>query len=542
MHKRALVSLVCAGAMTFGIAGVGRAQTFASGEPVLQQIWQQGMVNSQAYKFAQALIDSVGPRLTGSPEHKAGNEWLAAVYRSLGVEVRNEQYGTWKGWRRGTTHIDLLTPRVRSLEGLMLAWSPGTGGRAVEGPAIVLVDARSPQDFQQWLPQVRDKFVLISAPEPTCRPDTNWQQGTTPANYEKMLRDRAASDSLWSLRVQNTVTTANRELPRVLEQAGALGIINSNWVGGWGVSRVFNAQTRQVPSVQLSCEDYGLVYRLAENNDAPTLRLTAESQDLGEVPVFNTIATMRGSQLPNEYVMMSAHFDSWDASGGATDNATGTTVMLEAMRILKQVYPNPKRTILVGHWGGEEQGLNGSRAFAADHPEVVQGLQALFNQDNGTGRVANISMGGLAKAGDFFIRWHARLPKEISQQVNLNIPGRPAGGGSDHASFICHPYGAPAFGLSSVNFDYSAYTWHSNRDTFDKISFEDLKHNATLTAMVVYLASEEPEKIPRDRIDLAAAAAANPGRGGGGRGGRGGGPPTWPNCSEPQRNSTNYFR
>jgi Zn-dependent M28 family amino/carboxypeptidase len=245
---------------------------------------------------------------------------------------------------------------------------------------------------------------------------------------------------------------------------------------------------------------------------------------------------MRGSQLPNEYVMLSAHFDSWDASGGATDNGTGTIVMLEAMRILKQVYPNPKRTILVGHWAGEEQGLNGSRAFAADHPEIVQGLQVLFNQDNGTGRVVSIGMQGLSRAGEVFNRWFARLPREIGQQINVTT-GTPSGGGSDNASFICHPHGAPAFGLGAYRFDYGTYTWHTNRDTFDKISFEDLKNNATLAAMLVYMASEDPQRIPRDRIDMATAPA---GRGNGG--GRGGGPPSWPNCVQAQRNSTNYFR
>jgi carboxypeptidase Q len=116
-----------------------------------------------------------------------------------------------------------------------------------------------------------------------------------------------------------------------------------------------------------------------------------ESKELGVVPTFNTIAEIKGSEKPNEYVMLSAHFDSWDGGTGATDNGTGTLTMMEAMRLLKKFYPHPKRTILVGHWGSEEEGLNGSRAFVEDHPEIVQNLQALFNQDNGTGRVVNIS-------------------------------------------------------------------------------------------------------------------------------------------------------
>ena len=173
--------------------------------------------------------------------------------------------------------------------------------------------------------------------------------------------------------------------------------------------------------------------------------------------------------------------------------------MLEAMRLLKRVYPNPRRTIIVGHWSGEEQGLNGSRAFAADHPEVGRGMQALFNQDNGTGRVANISMQGFAKAAPIFRGWLARVPTDITRHITVIDPGAPSGGGSDNASFVCA--GAPAFSLGSLQWDYGTYTWHTNRDTFDKIVHDDLRNNAVLTAMLAYLASEERQRIPRDRAD-----------------------------------------
>jgi Iap family predicted aminopeptidase len=230
------------------------------------------------------------------------------------------------------------------------------------------------------------------------------------------------------------------------------------------------------------------------------VRVDADAELLGEVPVWNTIAVIRGSGLPDEYVLLSAHFDSWDGASGATDNGTGTVTMMEAMRILKTIYPNPKRTLLVGHWNGEEQGLKGSRAFAASHPEVVNGLQALFNQDEGTGRIARISMQGLARAGEVFRRWLARLPRELTAQIQLVDPGVPASGGSDDASFICA--GAPAFRLSSLSWDYGPYTWHTNRDSFDKLVVDDLRANAALIAMLVYLASEEPAPFPRERAPL----------------------------------------
>jgi len=282
-----------------------------------------------------------------------------------------------------------------------------------------------------------------------------------------------------------------------VEEAGAAGVITSRWSNGWGVQKIFGASTTQIPTIDVSCEDYGLVYRLAHRGQGPVLRVHADAEFTGEVPVANTIGMIRGSEFPDEYVVLSAHFDSWDGGSGATDNGTGTITMLEAMRILSEVYPRPKRTILVGHWNSEEQGLNGSRAFAADHPEVVDGLQVLFNQDNGTGRVVSISMQGLTGAGAYFADWLSQIPSEISQQIKLNVPGNPGGGGSDYASFICA--GAPSFSLSSLRWEYSTYTWHTNRDTFDKVVIDDLRNNAILTAMLVYLASEEPDRLPRDR-------------------------------------------
>jgi Zn-dependent M28 family amino/carboxypeptidase len=272
--------------------------------------------------------------------------------------------------------------------------------------------------------------------------------------------------------------------------------------------------------LDLSCEDYGLVFRLTENNQSPVLEVEAGAEFLGEVPVFNTIAEIKGSERPEEYVLLSAHFDSWDGASGATDNGTGSVTMLEAMRIIKATYPNPKRTIVAGHWSGEEQGLNGSRAFAADHPEIVDGLQAVLNQDNGTGRVILISMQGLSRAGEFFARWLARIPEDITRHIELQLPGVPGRGGSDYASFICA--GAPAFSLRSLGWDYHTYTWHTNRDTFDKVVIDDLKNNATLTAMLAYLASEDPERMPRDRRVLPVSE-------------RTGRQMTWPECRDATR-------
>jgi len=295
---------------------------------------------------------------------------------------------------------------------------------------------------------------------------------------------------------------------------------------------VFETYNLPTPAIALDCEDYGLVFRLTESGDKPKLTLNLEGKLLGEQPVYNVVASIKGTEHPDEYVMLSAHFDSWDGSSGATDNGTGTLTMLEAMRILKAAYPKPKRTILVGHWSGEEEGEVGSKAFTEDHPDVLKGLQALFNQDNGTGRIRSVGGGGLVHSPEHINDWLGKIPKEFSAQLNGGNPiqsGRPAGGGSDDFSFGCA--GLPAFGLGATPWDYNTVTWHTERDTYDKVVFDDLKYNATLTAMLVYLASEDPTRIPLDRVDLA-AQAATAGRGGGG--GRGFGT-TWPQCEKAPR-------
>jgi carboxypeptidase Q len=495
------------------------AQSFPTNDPILRRIWAQGMDSSQTYPLAQALLDSIGPRLTGTPEQQAAIDWAIATYTSWGIPARKERYGTWKGWRRGFTHVDLLAPRQRTLEATMLAWSPGTKGKNVDGEVILLPAVDSPAAFTAWLPQVKGKYVLISMPQPTCRPDDDWHEWAAPGSFERMDSSRKELAKAWDARVAATGSSL-RELPQRLEAAGAAGILTNTWSRGWGVDKIFWARTTTIPTVDLSCEDYGLLARLAEHHQHPRLRVNAQAEFLGEVPVYNVIAELRGRELPDEYVILSAHFDSWDGGSGATDNGTGTITMMEAMRILKAVYPNPRRTILVGHWSGEEQGLVGSRAFVADHPEIVRGLQALFNQDNGTGRIVNISGQGLVDAGAFFGRWFGRLPDELTRDVRLTFPGRPGGGGSDFASFVCA--GAPGFSLGSLPWNYFAYTWHTNRDTFDKVVFDDLRANATLTAMLAYLASEDPERVPRERRVLASG--------------------NWPSCQEPPRESARWTR
>jgi hypothetical protein len=506
------------------------AQSFPTDDPVIQRMWQEGMEDrSQVFDLSQALLDSIGPRLTGTPGFTAAADWLLGRYASWGIEAEKHEYGTWRGWERGYSHIDLVSPRARTLSGMMLAWSPGTD-EPVEADVIMLPHFANDAEFEAWLPQANGQMVAISLPEMTCREDQSWSDHATAESFEELQRERNQRRAAWS----QSLRAIGQDYVARLEAAGAVAVFTGRWSAGWGVDKIFSAPTTSIPALHLSCEDYGLLARLAERGQGPRVRLDLESEFLGDVPSFNVVGRIPGTELPNEYVLLSAHLDSWDGASGATDNGSGTIMMAEAMRILKAAYPNPRRTIIVGHWAGEEQGLIGSSAFAEDHPEVIEGMQAAFNQDNGTWRVDFIRMQGFTGAGAHFGRWFSAIPNEITDHIELDAPSAPegivlggagrdrrsAGGGSDHMSFICRP--VPAFRFQSNYPDYRQYTWHTNLDTFDKIVFADLRNNATLAAMVAYMASEDPDRVPSDTRVL----PTDP---------RTGEPETWPTCRQPRR-------
>ncbi|MEO7311317.1 MAG: M20/M25/M40 family metallo-hydrolase [Chitinophagaceae bacterium] len=466
---------------------------------LIAAIVKEANEHSQLEIMANELLNGIGPRLIGSPKMQQANDWAVAKYESWGVEARNEKWGSWRGWERGISHIDMISPWVKSLEGTQLSFCPNTGGKPIIAELIILADLADSAAFREWLPNVKGKFVMISMLQPTGRPDYNWEEFGTKESVEKMKKDRTQQTDAWRKRLAKTKLT-NKDLALTLEKAGAAGIVGSNWSAGFGVDKIFSANTAKIPTVDIALEDYGLLYRLLESGKNPKISILADSRELGMVPTYNTIAEIPGGEKANEYVMLSAHFDSWDGGTGATDNGTGTLVMLEAMRILKKIYPNPKRTIMAGHWSSEEQGLNGSRAFVEDHPGIVDNIQALLNQDNGTGRVVTISGAGFLYSYDYISRWLAKVPEDYKKGLETKFPGAPAAGGSDNASFVAA--GAPAFSLSSNSWLYGSYTWHTNRDTYDKIVFDDVRNNAILTAIMVYMASEDPATTQRDRIVL----------------------------------------
>ncbi len=492
-HRPAVV----AATLCFTMTSVADAQTHRTNDSVINRMWQVGVENSHTELLAQTLMDSIGPRLAGSTALAASQDWLVDLYQSWGVTVRKEEYGTWQGWRQGYLHVDMTSPRVQTLDAELLAWSPGTGG-PLEGDVIALAELAAAGSPDTWRQHLAGKWVLETVPEPTCRAPHEMEQNARPETVQRIGEQRAEAFAAFNAAIRGL--GGRSRLREILNQSGALGIVTSNWSRGWGVNKVFSAWTREMPSFDLSCEDYSLLYRMAQRGQAPRIRVDADAELLDDVPQYNVVAELTGTELPDEYVILSAHLDSWHAGTGATDNGTGSIMMLEAMRILKETYPNPKRTILVGHWGPEEMGLTGSRAFTEDHADILDGIQVVFNQDNGTWAVERIEGQGILYSGQHIGRWIAAVPSEISDHITLEFPGAQNNRGSDHVAFLCH--GVPAFRLQSPYDEYRQYTWHTNRDTYDKIVFDDLKENATLAAMLAYGASEDPNNVPRDQAIL----------------------------------------
>jgi len=497
-------------------------------DEVVEKMIDEVYNNSQVEKLSHELFDVIGPRLVGTPQMKNAHDWAVNKYESWGIKSYLHEWGVWRGWERGITHIDMLKPRVRTLAGRQLAWSPSTSKRGVTAELTKIPQINNKEDFDEWLKTVKGKFILVSQNQITGRPDSQWEEYSTEESFEKMKKDRDKISEDWYSNIRKS-GYGYRDISKAFEDAGAVGLISSYWSKAFGANKVFSARTDKIPNVDLNLEDYTMLYRMVENGIKPTVKIISTSTEHGVVPTFNTIAEIKGVEKPNEYVILSAHFDSWDGSQGTTDNGTGTIVMMEAMRILKKFYPNPKRTIMVGHWGSEEQGLNGSRAFVEDYPKIVENTQAVFNQDNGTGRVVSISGQGFLNSYDYLSRWLSAVPQDVTKHIETDFPGMPGSGGTDHASFVAA--GVPAFNLSALDWEYWNYTWHTNLDSYDKIVFDDLKNNVILTAILAYKASEDNEKASRERRILP-KSSINP------RTGRPMRSRGWPSVRKPNRDGT----
>lgn len=484
---------------------------------IYEDIAAEISTNSQLEQLATELLDEIGPRLVGSPEMKKAHDWVKETYAKWNIEAENIAYGEWKSWQRGTTEITMTYPRLKSLEGTQLAWN-ASANKTTESEVVIMPVFKNTGEFERWIPTVKGKIILISQYQDSGRPESQWKEQATEEDFTVYKDSKEQSLNDWNNSIKATGKTI-RELVSYLESKGAIGFIQCYNTGIMGSNRVFYSFAKKVPMVDVSLEDYGLLYRLAKNGKTPKVRINAQSKDLGTSKTFNTIATIPGKSKPNEYVMLSAHLDSWDGAQGATDNGTGTILMMEVARLIKKYSPNNDRTIVIGHWGSEEQGLNGSRAYVMDHPSEVQKIKVLFNQDSGTGRINYIGGQGFTESYNYLGNWLQHVPEPIRKHIKTDFPGMPQGGGTDNASFIAA--GIPAFNLSTQNWDYGSYTWHTNRDTYDKIVFPELEKNVVTTAILTLEAANDPNNISSEKRTLPTNTE-------------------WPTVKEPKRNSKEY--
>lgn len=484
--------------LQFSLCWSLNAQLTAKDKTILEAFKKEINENTHLEQLGMELIDVIGPRLVGTPAMDQAHDWAVKTFKTWGIHAENQSYGTWKGWERGTDQIIMTSPRFQQLEGMQLAYSPSTSKDGIEAPIILLPEIiEDSLSFAAWLPTVKGKIVMMSPYIESGRPQYNWKEQADEIGYAHYLNNKHQAKAHFDEQINRSGYNFRYTLAPALEQAGAVGIIMSYWSEALGAQKIFDAKTTHIPTVDLAIEDYGMLYRLAKSGYEPKVNIKTDSKILPDFTTFNTIATLPGSEKSDEIILLSAHLDSWDGGTGATDNGTGVITMMEVARIIKKIYPKPKRTIIIGLWGSEEQGLNGSRAFVKDNEPLHSKIQVVFNQDSGTGKIVGIDGQGFVDAYNYLGRWLDNSPQEVTQGIALNFPGYPGYRGSDHASFVAA--GIPAFYLESQSWNYRDYTWHTNRDTYDKIVFNDLKNNVLLIASLVYFASEDPEQVSRKK-------------------------------------------
>jgi hypothetical protein len=475
---------------------------------VIEQIREEGLERSQLPQLARHLVEVIGPRLTGSPGMMKANEWTASKFREWGLSnVTVEPWGEFgRGWERVEYSGRILSPFVQPLYGQAVAWTGSTNG-TVTGEAVV-VTGESVEDLERYRGQLRDAIVLVQ-PAPDVEPEWEWTDRRTSseellAQPEGMDPEERARRAAERARQREEMMARFRAMREVRQQMGQMlteegvgavltpssrnyGVIR----GGGSASGRNPANPMPVAEVVVIREQYNQIYRNVEAGVPVRLELNVQNRfHESDLQAYNTLAELPGSDKADEYVMLGAHLDSWHYGGGATDNGAGSVVMMEALRILKALDLQPRRTIRIGLWSGEEQGLLGSRAWVRNHPELHERISAYVNVDNGTGRVRGI--------------WDQMNERAIPVFEQILWPFRDVGvvavrhgntGGTDHLAF--DGAGIPGFNFIQDPIEYGIRTHHTYVDTFDALMLDDLKQAAVVVAATVYHLAMRDEMMPR---------------------------------------------
>ena len=479
-------------------------------EPVdLQAIYkikEEGLQRSKVMEIASYLTDVYGPRLTGTPEIRRAGEWAVKELQTWGVaNARLEPWtGFGRGWSNDRFSVQMTAPSNATLIGYPKAWTPGTNG-LVKGDAI---EARleTPADLEKWRGKLKGKVVLTAPPRAVTAHFAPQAERFTDAELEALARQPISSGRGRGGAPSAAATPAfARERTAFLVAEGVLATIEPSradggtvFVQGGGSRNAADPPT--VPQIVLTAEHYNRILRILDKKIAVTLEMDVRNRFYdGDAGAINVVAEIRGTDKADELVMLGAHFDSWHTGTGATDNAAGSAVMMEAMRILAATGLPLRRSVRMGLWGGEEQGYYGSRAHVAENFGDRQTLatkaahakfSVYFNVDNGGGAIRGVYLQGNEAVAPIFRAW-----MEPFANLGMTTLAIRATGGTDHLSF--DQVGLPGFQFIQDRLEYDSRTHHSNMDVYDRLQADDMMKNAVIVASFVYHAANREQMLPR---------------------------------------------
>lgn len=506
-----------------------------SDKDLLERIRQEEKSNSQIMKTMHMLTDVYGPRLTGSPNHKAAAEWASKQMTAWGLQ--NAHLEPWDfghvGWLNERLTAMIVSPVKDVLTCEVLAWTPSTRGVVSAKAYQMILPERPSQEqltayFETQKAKVRGRIVLAGKhtviPVDLNPPAKRLTDGQAQQRYGPNARPFAFPTP------SPTPTPApgapkpltNRQIDEQLDaflKANG-GLIRVNDAGfAFRRIRAFNNRTfdvdRVLPTIVMSNEDYGRITRILADGTDVTLEFNILNHVYPEGKTsYNTVAEIPGTDKADEVIMLGGHLDSWHASTGATDNAIGCAIMMEAARILKTLGVKPRRTIRVALWSGEEEGLLGSQAYVKEHfgsfenPKPgYEKFGGYFNIDSGTGRVRGAGVFGPPEGAEI-------MRKILEPFKDDGVVGAVASrsrnlGGSDNTSFS--QAGLPGIGMGQDPIEYNSHTWHTNFDTYERILEDDVKKDAVTVAWSIYQLAMRDELLPRfAKADMPPLPPPNP--------------------------------
>jgi carboxypeptidase Q len=511
-------------ALTFALAALSVVTPTAQekiDKDIQWKIRREATDNSQILRTLHFLTDVYGPRLTGSPNLKAAQDWVVKETTAWGL--KNAHLEPWSfghpGWVNEKLSVHVTAPVKDSLVAEALAWTPGTNG-AVTAQTVQLIVPNQPTKevltkfFADNAAKIKGKFVMVGAATevrvtiltPPKRREDNEVRAQYDPNAPVGGGGFPGGGGPGGPPNPNVVPAAQvaEQLDQFLVTAGAAGRVNDAG-REHGQIRAFNNRTfdltKAVPTVVMRNEDYGRLSRIMADGTPVELEMNIVNKSYPEgATVYNVIAEIPGTDKAQEVVMLGGHIDSWHSATGATDNAIGCATMLEAIRILNAIGVKPRRTIRVALWSGEEQGLLGSQAYVKEHFGMVENpkpehanFAGYFNIDSGTGRARGMSVFGPAEAAS--ILRQATKPFEDNGFFGVSATQSRRRGGTDSTSF--NEAGLPGIGIQQDPIEYNSHTWHTNLDTYERIIVDDAQQSAMVIAAAVYHLAMRDEKLPR---------------------------------------------